>query len=134
MKLIWPLLSIMFFISCSTEPVLYPNQKFKQVGDAQAQADVDYCMQRSEKFAKDKTFRKVAGGTGVGALAGAAVGGALGVLTGTNVGNALGKGAVVGGVAGGVGSGLSNLGTSKLKQGWVNKCLSDKGYKVMGWD
>ena len=61
------------------------------------------------------------------------VGGAIGVVGGLftgNIGRSVAVGAAVGGTAGGVSGALS---PDQVKRQFINKCLKDKGYDVIGW-
>ena len=126
-------LGILFLaISCSSRPVLYPNARFHQVGEEVAQQDVDRCLQESESYlAKyNSKAKKVATGAGKGAIAGTVMGGVSGLLFG-NAGRSLVGGAVIGAAGGATAEALS---PDEIKRSYVQQCLRDKGYQVIGWD
>jgi uncharacterized membrane protein len=54
-------------------------------------------------------------------------------VSGGSVGNRALAGAAAGATAGAVSGGLQSTETSPLFMNFVNKCLSDKGYSVVGW-
>jgi outer membrane lipoprotein SlyB len=107
--------------SPAKRPLLYPNTHLNQVGEQAAQQDINACMElaRTSNVNEDKdgeVGRKAAGlvrcgGVGSRALAGAAAGATAGAVSG----------------------GLQSTETSPLFMNFVNKCLSDKGYSVVGW-
>jgi hypothetical protein len=124
------ILLLSFLVACASKPVLYPNRKLKKVGKEASQLDINTCMNESEEFLESGAAKKILKGAGSGSIFGAAVGAVSGLITGDVLGG-LSSGAAVGAVGGGVGAAIS---PDQLKQSYVNKCLSDKGYKVIGWD
>ena len=122
--------------SCSArdpQPELYPNAYLRQVGEAQAKQDIAYCQALSQQYLQKNNAGVDAAGNTVG---GAAGGAALGAIGGAIGGNA-GKGAAIGA---GVGAGLGLLrGLTKAAappqnyEAFVRKCMSDKGYDVIGF-
>jgi outer membrane lipoprotein SlyB len=113
-------------------PVLYPNNHLKMVGNAQAERDVDECMQTAETYVKKNQDSKVAEGAVKGGAVGAATGAAVGAVTG-NFGRGLAAGAA-GGAAGGATHGLFKAAEpSPVYKNFVNRCLKEKGYEPMGW-
>ncbi|HTZ39723.1 MAG TPA: cell envelope biogenesis protein OmpA [Syntrophales bacterium] len=119
-------------IGCAQKPVLYPNNRLKTAGDAQAQRDIDECMQTAEAYVKKNQESKVAEGAVKGGAIGAATGAAVGAVTG-NFGRGLASGAA-GGAAGGATYGLFKAAEpSPVYKSFVNKCLQDKGYEPVGW-
>lgn len=120
----------------TARPVLYPNATFNQVGRAQADADIAACEQMaraagtSEGSQAGELGRRAAIGSGVGAATGAIIG----AITGD-----LGKGAAIGaatGAAGGISSGAfdSDAGVNETYRAFVTRCLSERGYEVMGFE
>ena len=128
------LYSAFLFSACATpQPILYPNEQAKAVGDEQVRKDINECS----KLAKDsgasssgatKTAKETAGS----ATEGAATGAATGAVTG-NAGTA----AAVGAISRGMGrlfSGIRrNKGPSPAYKEIVERCLIDKGYEPVGW-
>jgi hypothetical protein len=120
---------------CSARrPVLYPNETLSKAGATGADRDIAECMQLADDYVKS-------GGQGTEVAKEAAIGGGVGAAAGA-VGGAIwgsaGQGAAAG-AAGGVTAGLlhglfrSNGGPSPVYQNYVNTCLSDRGYRVIGW-
>jgi uncharacterized protein YcfJ len=114
-------------------PVLYPNATYKAAGETVAQSDIDDCVQLAADHGHaTDPGKKVAGSTAKGALVGAAVGGAVGAVTG-RPGRGLAAGAAGGG-AGGLARGAMKSGDpDEIERRFVEQCLRDKGYKVIGW-
>ena len=127
------ILFVLAIVGCGTQrPVLYPNNQLNRVGNAQAQRDIDECMQTAEAYVKKNQDSKVAEGAVKGGAIGAATGAAIGAVTG-NFGQALASGAA-GGAAGGATWGLFKAAEpSPVYKNFVNKCLKDKGYEPVGW-
>ena len=130
-------LTILANAGCATQkPVLYPNEHYKQVGEEQADKDIEDCQAQAEKAGatpdtgKGKQVAKdTAISTGIGAAAGA-VGGAI-------VGSA-GYGAAIGAASGAVwglfGSMFRSSGPSEAHKGYVIRCMKDKGYDPTGYN
>ena len=110
--------------------MLYPNSTLKSVGNGQAGLDIDACMQDADEYLESPKAKKILSSAGGGAVLGGAIGAVTGLLTG-DLGGSLGRGAAIGATAGGVGQAIS---PDQLKRSYVNRCLADKGYQVMGWE
>ena len=133
---------LMTMLGCALKPVLYPNAKYQEVGEAAAQSDADDCMQRAEEFVKSGGQNKaIARDAAVETTKGAAFGGAVGAVGGAIYGNA-GEGAAVGAATGATASLLNTLfgGVFQSRRepdptyaNFVNQCLADRGYQVIGW-
>lgn len=121
-------------LACATQrPVLYPNARLKAVGTAAAQQDIDECLQRAAAAGyESKTEGKVAGSTAGGAGVGAAVGAAAGAVVGRP-----GPGAAMGAAGGGTAGLIRGLFHSRdldpVQRRFVEQCLQEKGYQVIGW-
>ncbi len=128
-------LSVLFVTSsCATKkPILYPNEYFNKIGREAADKDVDDCTQHAKAYVgKYGREKKIAGQTAMGAAVGAATGAAAGAVRGN-----AGMGAATGAAAGAAGGLIFSLFQAKdpdplLKQ-YIEKCLSEKGYEVIGW-
>ncbi len=115
------------------QPVLYPNATYNAAGPTAAQADIDDCIRLAADHGHATDAGKnVAKSTAAGAAVGAAVGGAVGLVTG-NPGRGLAAGAAGGG-AGGLTRGAMKSGDpDEIERRFVEQCLRDKGYQVIGW-
>ena len=114
-------------------PVLYPNPIYQSVGKTAAEVDIDDCIQLAADHGHaTDSGKNVAASTAKGAAVGAAVGGAVGAVTG-RLGRGLAAGAAGGG-AGGLARGAMKSGDpDEIERRFVEQCLRDKGYKVIGW-
>jgi hypothetical protein len=118
----------------SQRPVLYPNAKYKQVGEAGAQRDVDECIRLAEQAGAahgggERAVREGATGAAVGGVAGA-VAGAIG---GRNVLDSAAVGAAVGVAAAGTRGAIQSGEPDDIHRNFVQRCLRERGYEVMGW-
>lgn len=125
--------------SSAARPVLYPNAALNRVGEAQARVEVDGCMARaaSAGLTPAENNNAVARGAGVGAATGgvaAAVGALITGRGGEGVVRAGVGGAAVGGSAGAVQGAFRNDRPSSVYRVFVQRCLSDKGFDVIGWN
>lgn len=129
----------LLFAACSTaHPVLYPNAHRQSVGKEIAAQDIEACRQLAEAAGAEEGSGKVgrvATGTAVGAGVGAAGGAVGGAIAG-----AAGRGSMIGAAVGAVWGLLTGLfsasGPPQPNQAYtnfVNRCLQEKGYEVMGW-
>jgi outer membrane lipoprotein SlyB len=121
-------------LACAAErPVLYPNARLQAVGNAAAQQDIDDCLQRAATAGYTSAPEgKVAGSTAIGAATGAAIGAVAGAVAGQ-----AGTGAAMGAAGGGTGGLIQGLFRSRdlnpVQRRFVDQCLKDKGYEVVGW-
>lgn len=124
--------------SPSARPVLYPNATLTRVGDARGQAEIEACMARAHStgLTPQEQNNAVARRAGEGAAV-TGVAAAVGALvTGRGLDSILrsgAAGAAVGGSAGAV-SGAMQDKPSGLYRQFVQRCLSDKGFDVIGWN
>lgn len=121
---------LLFLSACASKPQLYPNEKYKEVGKKSAQKDVEQCMADAKEYVKSGKGKNIAKGAGGGAAIGAAIGAVGGLFTG-DLGGGLVRGGAVGAAAGGTAGALS---PDEIKRNYVNQCLAEKGYQVLGWD
>lgn len=120
--------------SAPKRPVFYPNNHIKQVGQAQAQRDVDECMVLADRYGVSRTRDgEVATKATSGALIGGVGAGAWGIVRGDAAERAM-AGAVAGGATGAVKGGVDSTRISPTFQRFVQRCLQDRGYDVIGWE
>ncbi|MGV8056988.1 MAG: cell envelope biogenesis protein OmpA [Smithellaceae bacterium] len=135
MKKILILIMIFILTGCAARqsPVLYPNDHLKKAGEAQAQGDIEECSRLAEAYIKANPGAKVAGNTIVGGAGGGLVGGTVGTVTGH-----IGRGAAIGAVAGATGGLVRGIykasRPSPVYKAFVNRCLKEKGYDLIGWE
>jgi len=122
-------------LGCRTlEPALYPNVKLEQVDQAEVDRDIATCEARAAEYVKNPSRAgRVAGST----VGGGVIGGATGAAAGAVLGNA-GRGAGAGAAAGAPARALRGIFRSRAPSPvyarFVERCLSDKGYEVIGWE
>lgn len=123
--------------SPDARPVLYPNAAFKQMGEDRAQDELDLCMSAARRAGLTPDEQDNAAGRG--AAKGAAVVGtaaAIGsLMRGRSVDDAAtagARGAVVGGATGAV-AGSFNEKPNMTYRHFVQRCASEKGLEVIGW-
>ena len=124
--------------SPSAKPVLYPNATLTRVGEAQGRAEVEGCMARASQsgLSADQKTNEVGRRAGEGAAT-AGVASAVGALiTGrsSDVLRAGATGAAIGGSAGAVSGAFHNDKASPVYRQFVQRCLSEKGFDVIGWN
>lgn len=122
----------------SAKPVLYPNATFTRVGEAQARAETDGCMARAAQagLTPDQKINQVGRRAGEGAAT-AGVASAVGALiTGrsSDMLRAGAAGAAIGGSAGAVSGAFHNDKVNPVYRQFVQRCLSEKGFDVIGWN
>ena len=127
-------LLVVAVIGCGTrQPVLYPNEHLESVGSDVAERDVDECLRRADDYVpSSKGNEDVARSTAVGAGTGAAAGAVGGAIWG-NPGRGAATGAAGGATAGLLHGLFRKKGPSTPYRNFVARCLSDKGYELIGW-
>jgi hypothetical protein len=120
-------------LGCATkQPVLYPNAKLREVGDAAAQADVAECTALARDYVKANPAGEAARRTGEGAVVGGATGAAAGAVLGS-AGRGAGAGAAGGATAGFFHWLFGARDPDPLERSYVDTCLRERGYQPMGW-
>ena len=125
--------------SPSARPVLYPNATLNRVGDAQGRAEADACMAKaaSAGLTPDEKTNAVARGAGAGAATGGVAAAVGALVTGRGSEGAIragAAGAAVGGSAGAVQGAFRNDRPSSTYRNFVQRCLGEKGFDVIGWN
>ncbi|MCF6812044.1 cell envelope biogenesis protein OmpA [Thiotrichales bacterium 19S9-12] len=123
------IIAALFLTGCASTPQFYPNAKYKAMGEAGAEKDVQQCTQDADTYLKSSEAKKILGQAGKGSIVGGVVGAVAGAFSGS-VGQSAVIGASVGGAAGGASAAVS---PDELKRSFIEKCLQDKGYDVIGW-
>ncbi len=124
------LISLLVITSCASKPKLYPNAAYQRHGKEQAQKDIDLCMARADEFLESDRGKQMLKEGGKGAAWGAIVGAVASAVFGGNAARGAAQGAAIGGASGAASAGLSE---DQIKHRFVNRCLSEKGYEVIGW-
>jgi len=119
--------------SAPVRPTLYPNNHLNTVGNAQGQKDIDACMAQADSYGVKQNQQGQAGKKAArGATLGAITAGAWGLVTGDAGERAL-AGAAAGAAGGAVSGGMDSQKMSPTYQNFVQKCLRDLDYDVIGW-
>ncbi len=124
--------------SASARPVLYPNAKLNQVGDAQGRVEADACMSRAQSSGLTPDEKNNAAGQAAakGALV-AGVAGAVGALVSGGGVNGMVRsgagGAAIGGATGAAAGSMSERANGTYRH-FVQRCLTEKGFEVIGWN
>ncbi len=120
--------------SAQKRPVFYPNHHIQTVGKAQAQRDTDDCMALANSYGvstnKDGEIGKKAA---TGAALGGIGAGAYGLVRGDAGERAL-AGAAAGAATGAVKGGIDSTELSPTFKRFVQRCLRERGYDVIGWE
>jgi hypothetical protein len=116
--------------------VLYPNAKLSDVGQAEANRDIEACKQLAEAGGANAAPGQ-AGRAASNTVVGGAAGGATGAVGGAILGNA-GRGAAFGAATGATAGLMRSIFSSPQPSGayknFVDRCLREKGYEPVGWD
>jgi len=117
-------------------PVLYPNAHLRQMGQERADVDIADCRRSADAAGASASAtgsaQGVVTGTGTGAVLGAAAGAVGGAITG-NAGTGAAVGAAGGAAAGLLQSLLSPPQVSTVHKSFVDRCLRERGYELVGW-
>lgn len=118
------------------EPVLYPNDHLRAVGQARAEEDIAACRAMAANAGASPGADQ-AGRTATSTAAGGAIGGATGAVGGAILGRP-GTGAAVGAATGATAGFMRSLfrrpQPSAAYRNFVDRCLRERGYEPVGWD
>jgi hypothetical protein len=126
-------LVVITLAGCAAErPILYPNAKLNEAGASVAQADVDECIAKAQSSGAKAHGggpdpKDVAVNTGTGAAVGAATGAVFGRP---------GRGAAAGAAGAATGTvvrGVLRPHGNPTHRRFVELCLQEKGYQIVGW-
>ncbi len=121
-------------VGCASKrPVLYPNARYEELGEASAEEIVDSCMERARAtdLADTRTEGAAKGGT-VGGVIGAVIGGAIGWILG-KPGRGAAVGATHGGGTGAVRGAASSGESAPTFRVFVETCVRESGLQPIGW-
>jgi outer membrane lipoprotein SlyB len=114
-------------------PVLYPNVHTQQVSRAQADQDVAQCRELAHQYVQSGAGREVAQDTALGGAGGAAVGAVAGAVSGGSAGRGAAIGAATGATAGLFRGLFRRTAPDPTYKNFVDRCLRERGYEVIGW-
>lgn len=117
-----------------TRPVLYPNEHYQQTGNDAAEATVADCQQQARDFGLEATTQSdVAGSAGRGAVVGGVAGAAWGLVRG-DVAEIAAASAAAGAAGSAAASSMRGRKASSTYERFVERCLDEAGYEVIGWE
>jgi uncharacterized protein YcfJ len=123
-------------LACATRPVVYPNQALRESGQAAVEADTEACLAEAKEYLATGRVPPAAKRAGEGAVAGGVVGGAVGAAVGA-VSGSVGRGAAAGAAGGAAGGAVRGLwrwrDPDPVERRYVERCLAERGYDVIGW-
>ena len=116
-------------------PVLYPNAKLKEAGQEQADAEISACRSLADDYISSggAAAEEIGKDTAKGGVGGAAVGSVAGAVSGRGAGRGAAIGAATGATAGAVHGTFKSAKPSPVYKHFVDHCLRERGYQVIGW-
>lgn len=125
--------------SASARPVLYPNAALNRVGDAQGRMEVNACLSRAQAagLSPSENTSQVGRRAGEGAAVGGVASAIGALITGRGAEGMLRAGAAgsaVGGSAGAVSGAFHNDRPNGVYRSFVQRCLNERGFDVIGWN
>jgi len=123
------------FVGCAQKrPQMFPNSKYNSSSPTRLQSDIDYCMSLADEYVQQPNkYGEVLKKGAIGGVVGAGTGAVAGSIYG-NAGRGTGAGAAVGAIIG-VLQGLYEVSEdSPSYQRFVERCLQNKGYEIVGWN
>lgn len=122
-------------IGCAStqHPQLYPNAHLQRVGQQQAEQDIEACRELASAYVQSTAGEDVAKDTAIGAAGGTAAGAVGGAISG-NVGLGAAVGAATGATAGFLSGLFKETPPSPVYKEFVDRCLRERGYEVVGWE
>jgi outer membrane lipoprotein SlyB len=122
----------------SARPVLYANATLNKAGDARARQDTEACLAKAQGAGLTPLEKTNEAGqrAGKGAATGAVAGAVGALITGGGLDGAMRSGAggaLIGASVGAV-SGAMTERPSATYRSYVQRCLADMGYEVIGWN
>lgn len=122
-------------LACAARPVVYSRLPGGPVEQAQLERDVDECRALARRHAGEgrAVAREAARSTVTGGAVGAATGAVAGAIWGS-AGRGAATGAAVGATSGLLGTLLRRApGEDPVERRYVERCLTERGYDVIGW-
>ena len=123
----------------ANRPQLYPNATFNRIGESAANAEIDACLAKAQAAGHSPAANDNA--TAQGAARGGVMGGVAGVVgglvTGRGIEESLKLGvasAAVGGAVGAAGGAMRPTHVNPTYRNFVQRCVSEKGLEIIGWN
>jgi hypothetical protein len=133
-----PVLALLL-AGCATpiaKPAFYPNAHYQRMGPAQANADAQYCAELAQQSEVRAVNKIDAGRSAAAGAAGVATAGVVGsVLSGNkpNLRDITAGAAAIGAAGAAATTAGQSVGGSSLYRQFVQQCLAERGYQVIGW-
>jgi outer membrane lipoprotein SlyB len=127
-------LSVAMLNGCASvdRPILYPNERYQAVGKPAAEQAVNTCMGLAQGAGADTQESDVVRRTATASVVGGATGAVIGSFSGS-AGRGLAAGAAAGAAGGLISSALTPSQPSAGYRAFVQRCLADRGFEVVGW-
>jgi|SRR5688572_9326206 outer membrane lipoprotein SlyB len=124
---------IPLLLACATpRPIVYPNEKARESGAGAVQEETAACLAEAEAYVEEGRVPEAAKRTAESAAVGGAIGGAVGAVRGS-----VGRGAAAGAAGGAAGSVARSAWNWRdldpVEKRYVERCLAERGYDVIGW-
>ena len=133
-------ISALLLSGCETpvaKPAFYTNAHYQRVGPAQANADAQFCAELAQQSEVRAVNKVDAGRSAAAGAAGVATAGVVGsVLSGNKPSlRDITAGAAAIGAAGAAATAAGqSVGGSSIYRQFVQQCLGERGYQVIGWN
>ncbi len=129
---------IAFLSGCASggkRPVFYPNFHLESIGREQAERDTDACMALADRYGVDRTKDGEVGTKAAkGGVLGGVSAGVWGLVRGGNAAERAAAGAAAGAATGATVGAFDSAELSPTFKSFVQRCLSERGYDVIGWE
>ncbi len=134
-----PVVVALLLTACSSgpkRPVFYPNARLQDVGQAQAERDVDRCMALADNHGVSRTKDGQVGrrAAEAGIIGGVAAGAWGAIRDKDDVGERAAAGAAAGAATGATRGAFKSTELSPTFRKFVERCLRERGYDVIGWE
>lgn len=132
-------IAAVLLIGCAApvaKPAFYPNAHYQRMGPAQPNADAQYCAELAQQSQVTAVNKVDAGRSAAAGAAGVGTAGVVGSLLSGHKPDL--KNIAAGAVAIGAGGAAAtaagqSVGGSGLYRQFVQQCLAERGYQVIGW-
>lgn len=127
-------ITLMGCASGSPRPVFYPNAHLQAVGQAQGERDIDACMAMAQEHGVDQNKDGEIGKRAAkGSVLGGVGAGAWGLVRG-DAGERAAAGAAAGAATGATRGAFASTKLNPTFKRFVQRCLRERGYEVIGWE
>lgn len=128
-------LSVLITSCTSFEPVLDYDDKYKTVGDEQAEKDIDACEKNANEYLKNKKEEEAQKPTGRETVgSGVLATGLVGSLSGPITEGAMGGNHATPTANNSFHNSVTSMSPKEAKQAYMKNCLEEMKYKVLGWE